>query len=107
MKVNQIQKVILLLTIIVTFVQCVIFVPQSIKVTYYSAQNVPHSVIVRTLYKPIWYDHVEPWYDYEARKEVENYNDYRNFIDWQRLSIQLFASFVILGCSFLITNSYK
>jgi len=103
MRINPKQKVILFLAIILVLTQCV-FVPQNIKKTSYSAQGVPHTAMIRRVYKPIWYIHVEPWYDYEAMQEVKNPGAYHNYIDWERLLIQLFASVVILGCSFLIAQ---
>lgn len=95
MLINKKQKIVLVIVIIATVVQCILFVPQNIKRTIISSQNVPHTEILEKLYKPIWYN------QYSGRKDGRLL---QNYIDWERLLLQLFATYAILGSIFLIAK---
>lgn len=95
MLVNKKQKIVLIIVIIATVMQCILFVPQNIKRTIISSQNVPHTEIEEKLYKPIWY------IQNSGRKDGRLP---QNYIDWERLLLQLFATYSILGSLFLIAK---
>ena len=95
MLVNKKQKIVLIIVIIASVMQCILFVPQNIKRTIISSQNVPHTEIEEKLYKPIWYN------NNSGRKDGRLP---QNYIDWERLLLQLFATYSILGSLFLIAK---
>ncbi|NLB78264.1 MAG: hypothetical protein GX796_05295 [Clostridiaceae bacterium] len=91
---SVIRRMILILAAVISLSLGVFFLPQNLTVTTYSSQNVPHTIISGSAYKPIWH---------EYRKYSEEGDAlYKNQIDTKRLCIEFVTLGIVTGLLCLI-----
>lgn len=92
---NMIRKILMIAYVILVLLMCIFIVPHKINATKVSSQNVPHSIVIKTEYHPIWYSRNE---------ESESGNTlYTTAIDYSRLALQLFCTSIVLGVAFYLS----
>ncbi len=91
---SVIRRIILILAAVISLGLGVFYLPQNITVTTYSSQNVPHTAISKSIYKPIWYEY----------REVSDSGTalFKNQIDTKRLCIEFVTLGIVTGLLCLI-----
>jgi len=92
----MVKKVVLIIFLMGTIFMCVFCVPQNIVLTGYSSQSVPHSVVIESLYKPIWYDCMES----KSGSGAVVFS--KNHVDATRLTIQMSALAITCGVVYAV-----
>jgi hypothetical protein len=91
---SVIRRIILIISAVIVLVLGVFLVPQNITATRFSAQRVPHSTVVKSTYKPIWYEYKEISEDGKVL--------YKNHIDTKRQCIEFVTLGIVTGLLCLI-----
>lgn len=91
---SVIRRIILILAAAIALGLGVFLLPQNITVTRYSSQHVPHSTVIKSTYKPIWYEYKEIS---EDGKDL-----YKNQIDTKRLCIEIVTLGIVTGLLCLV-----
>lgn len=91
---SVIRRIILIISVIMALGLGVFILPQNITVTVFSSQNVPHTTISKSMYKPIWYEY----------REVSDSGTalFKNQIDTKRLCIEFVTLGIVTGLLCLI-----
>ncbi len=91
---SVIRRIILILAVVISLGLGVFYLPQNLTVTTYSSQNVPHTIITSSSYKPIWHEY----------RKVSEEGDalFKNQIDTKRLCIEFVTLGIVTGLLYLI-----